>query len=286
MTRDHEAFVTYRAGRFNFRLFTSISRLKETVSQIYAPLDPDNIVDFEIAVQPQRWYRPQVTFKFQQTEPFLPLPANQAYPLLEWGMNWCVTQHCHQYLIIHAAVLEKNNKVIILPGSPGSGKSTLSAALCLLDGWNLLSDEMALVDTTSGLVFPSPRPISLKNASIDIVSQFPCAKQITPSVKDTTKGTVAHLVAPCHRSFSIDQGYPAVAVVFPTYTPTSTCNRLNPITVGNSFMRLIENSFNYHILRQVGFDALGQLANACGHYTYPNNGNFSESFALLNELIR
>jgi ABC-type thiamine transport system ATPase subunit len=85
-------------------------------------------------------------------------------------LNWCVAGHAHHYLMLHAAVLEKNGRAVVLPGDPGAGKSTLTAAL-MLDGWRLLSDEITLINrrrwtARTGLA----RPVSLKNASINIIS--------------------------------------------------------------------------------------------------------------------
>src|SRR3546814_15972535 len=82
--------------------------------------------------------------------------------MLEWGLNWCIGAHGHQFLIIHAAVIERNGLAAILPGAPGSGKSTLTACL-VHNGWRLLSDEMALVSLQDGGLTALARPISLKN---------------------------------------------------------------------------------------------------------------------------
>ena len=86
-------------------------------------------------------------------------------------MNWCIAGHAHHYLMLHAAVLEKNGQAVILPGDPGAGKSTLTALLAL-SGWRLLSDEITLIDRDDGLIVPLARPVSLKNASIDVVRAF------------------------------------------------------------------------------------------------------------------
>jgi HprK-related kinase A len=83
--------------------------------------------------------------------------------MLEWGMNWCIASHMHYYLMLHAAVLERDGHALIMPGDPGAGKSTLTAAL-MLDGWRLLSDEIALIDRNDGLLYGLARPVSLKNA--------------------------------------------------------------------------------------------------------------------------
>ena len=81
-----------------------------------------------------------------------------------------VTQ-AHHYLILHAAVVEKNGLAAILPAPPGSGKSTLTAGL-VLSGWRLLSDELTLIERKTGLIQPLPRPMSLKNQSIEVIRQF------------------------------------------------------------------------------------------------------------------
>ncbi len=97
--------------------------------------------------------------------------------MLEWGLNWCVSAHCHQYLIFHAAVIEKSGRALILPAPPGSGKSTLCAGL-VNRGWRLLSDELTLIDIASCGVVPLPRPVSLKNASIDVIRAYAPAAAI------------------------------------------------------------------------------------------------------------
>src|SRR3546814_10587342 len=91
--------------------------------------------------------------------------------MLEWGLNWCIGAHGHQFLIIHAAVIARNGLAAILPGAPGSGKSTLTACL-VHNGWRLLSDEMALVSLQDGGLTALARPISLKNRSIDLIADL------------------------------------------------------------------------------------------------------------------
>ena len=79
-----------------------------------------------------------------------------------------------------------------MPGDPGAGKSTLTAAL-MLSGWRLLSDEIALVDRDDGLLRRLARPVSLKNASIDIIREHDTRAVFGDMAHDTHKGTVAHL---------------------------------------------------------------------------------------------
>ena len=61
--------------------------------------------------------------------PFYPLPGNLAGAGLEWGLNWCVGNQAHRWVAVHAAVLERNGRTMILSAESGAGKSTLCAAL-------------------------------------------------------------------------------------------------------------------------------------------------------------
>src|SRR3546814_19883114 len=89
--------------------------------------------------------------------------------MLEWGLNWCIGLHGHRYLIIHAAAIERNGLAFILPGAPGSGKSTLTAFL-VHHGWRLLSDQQALVSLQDRRLPALTPPIGLTNRPIDLTA--------------------------------------------------------------------------------------------------------------------
>ena len=161
--------------------------------------DKTVFADFHINVDRprnlRRWVNPQVVFSLDSHQPFAPLPGGQGFPMLEWGMNFCVSAVANQYLILHAAVLERYGRALILPAPSGSGKSTLCAGL-LFRGWRLLSDELTLLDPQSGQVVPLPRPVSLKNASIDVLRRFAPKVEFGPIVHETMKGSVGHFKPP------------------------------------------------------------------------------------------
>ena len=190
--------------------------------------EPGEFADFHIKMAQgkglRRWIRPQVNFHFDGIPSFKPLPENQAFPMMEWGLNWCISSHCHQFLIIHAAVVEKNGKTVIMPAPPGSGKSTLCAGL-VHRGWRLLSDELTLIDMKTGLIQPMARPINLKNQSIDVIRKFQPDVVMTRPVSDTIKGTVALLRPPAESIRRISEpGIPAW-IVFPRYQLDAPASR-------------------------------------------------------------
>ena len=65
---------------------------------------------------------------------------------------------------LHATTITRDNKAVLLLGSPTTGKSTL--AYCLLQqGWRLLSSEISVVDK-NGYVWPGIQQIKLWHGSL------------------------------------------------------------------------------------------------------------------------
>ncbi|PLW81190.1 HprK-related kinase A [Kineobactrum sediminis] len=269
-------------GPFVFRIFSSLGDVATQLATLYADAElaaTDSFTDFHVRVRLakglRRFYRPQSLFDLDGIVPFKPLPGKQALALLEWGMNWCIYSHAHNYLIIHGAVLERNGEALLLPAPSGSGKSTLCAAL-MMRGWRLLSDELILLDPDTGLVHPLCRPVSLKNQSIDILRHFAPDAVFTDPIPDTTKGTVAHLRPTLDSMQRVSIPARPRWVVFPHYAAGSSTH-LAPQAKADVFMALVDNAFNYSILGARGFDA---LASAVDHVD-----GFQAEYSSLDDVI-
>jgi len=251
--------VWLRTGPFSLRIQSRLPRVAEGLIELYGQFEVRDsnlaFADFHVEINSpsmlRRWFRPQVNFSFDGDLPFKPLPLDQAYPMLEWGLNWSISMHAHQYLIIHAGVVEKNGLAAILPAPPGSGKSTLTAGL-VLSGWRLLSDELTLIDRKTGLIQPLPRPVSLKNESIPLIRDFSPDAFINRASHDTAKGTVAHMRPP--KESVRRQHEPARPgwVIFPKWSADSSTT-LTPRSKAQTFMFLAQNAFNYSQLGADGF---------------------------------
>ena len=277
-----------KIGGFNVCLSSSIPEVADHLLVLYGASDVINdeaFIDFYISLAPpsklRRYFRPQVNFSYDGYFPFNPLPYDQASAMFEWGLNWCIASHSHQYLIIHAAVVERNGQAFIFPGTPGSGKSTLCAAL-VCSGWRLLSDEMTLVSLADGLVYPVPRPISLKNRSIDVIRSFSPDVIFGEIVNDTSKGSVNHLRPP-DRSVELGK-MPAkpAKLIFPKYEQKSATN-LAPLSKSRAFLKLAENCFNYNILGVEGFNSVGDLIDSSDCYDFKYS-SLDEAITLFMEL--
>ena len=143
----------------------------------------------------RRWIKPQVVFHCDGQRPFDPFPSSAPLPLYEWGCNWLIGRRLNDLLLLHAGALERDGLALLLPALPGSGKSTLTAALSQR-GWRLLSDELTLIRLDTGQIMGLARPVNLKNASIDIIRAYAPDAFLTRPVHDTTKGTVAMMAPP------------------------------------------------------------------------------------------
>lgn len=277
-----------RTGQFTTRIRTRIPGAVEAIGTLYAdhPLAPeDGFSDFHVRLlRPaglRRWYHPQVLFAFDDFIPFKPLPYDHAFPMLEWGLNWCVTSHAHWYLILHAAVVEKNGFAAILPAPPGSGKSTLCAAL-VNRGWRLLSDELTLIDPHSGRIDALARPVSLKNASIDIIRSFAPDAVFGPLARDTAKGTVAHMKPSADSVARAQEPAAPRWVIFPKYAPGSP-PLLAPHPKGHALLQFAENAFNYSVLGALGYEALARLIAQCDCFDFTYS-RLDDAIATFNDL--
>jgi HprK-related kinase A len=280
--------IHLQTGGFVTCIRSPIGSVADGISLLYADyplIDGAAFSDFHISLTPsgglRRWFRRQVLFDADGTSPFLPLPIAQAFPLLEWSLNACVSSRANRYLIIHAAVVEKDGLAAILPAPSGSGKSTLCAAL-VTRGWRLLSDELALVRLGSGALEALPRPISLKNASIDIMRAYAPGAVFSPVVRDTIKGAIAHMKPPADSvARALESARPAW-IIFPQYQAGAAAT-LAPVAPARAFMDLAGNAFNYSLLGADGFDAMAGLidASALYQFTYSSLDDAVDVFSRL-----
>lgn len=280
--------VVLRTGPFSFRLQSPLPGIAAGLACLYdhMPLaDDSGFCDYTVAIRPgagvRRWVRRQACFEFDGQRVFEPLPEPHAHALMEWAMNWCISAHAHQFLILHAAVLERGGAALVMPAPPGSGKSTLCAALAL-SGWRLLSDELALVEPASGRIWPLCRPVSLKNRSIDVIRALAPDAVFGRVAEGTAKGSVAHLRVNGADVARMDEPAGAGWVVFPRYQAGSA-TVLRPRARAGTVVELARNAFNMPVLADQGFHALADLvaASQCHDFQY---SQLPEAIACFNRL--
>lgn len=260
--------IGIQAGALAFRVRSDawpVARGIRLLYEDYPLIEADGFCDFAVEIRRRdglrRHVRPQVQFLFDGEPVFDPLPLLHSLPLAEWALNWCVSTYAHQYLVLHAAVVERGGRAAILPAPPGSGKSTLCAAL-VHRGWRLLSDELALLSLTDRSLAALARPVSLKNESIELISRFAPQAVFSELTVDTHKGTVALLKAPqAHVERAGEAAIPAW-VVFPRYEAGAS-PKLEPRPKAGSMLELSRNAFNFGPTGREAFDALADVIDVC-----------------------
>lgn len=258
------AGLRYRLGPFQLALYTELDDLLTLIHQFYAVctvLEAQHFCHYHVRIQRQcslkGLLRPKAEFVIDGVRPFEPYPLDQAFPLYEWGLNWCVGTTAHQYLMLHSAVVERNGLAMILPAMPGSGKTTLCAGL-IARGWRLFSDEFGLLNHETGQLSPMPRAMPLKNQSIDVIRQFAPDHVIGPLYQKTRKGDVAHVAPPQASLIQQQQTAPPRWLVFPQYTQGES-TQLIAQAKSVAFTRLSNNAFNYQMCMAEGFKSLSRL---------------------------
>jgi HprK-related kinase A len=257
-----------RTGPFVVKLRSKLPEIAASIATLYPGhliADAPDFADFHVGIRrvpgPRGYVRPRVVFELDGERVFEPFPRREAAALLEWGLNWAISTYANQYLLIHAACVEKDGKAAIMPGGPGQGKSTLCAAL-VNRGWRLLSDELAIIDVADGTLVPLCRPISLKNASIEAIHALVPQAVFGTAINDTRKGTLALLKPPADSIRRMTERAAARYIVIPSFSAGAVATARER-SRGSTMMTLAENAFNYQLHGIGGFDRLAALAESC-----------------------
>lgn len=256
-------------GAARFRVRSDVDALVEPLVSAYGrlPFEPSSgFCDVTASILRvrglRRHVRPQVEFIVDGASPFEPFPASVHFPLLEWGLNFAFTERCTHHLLFHSGTVERDGVGIVMPAVPGSGKSTLTAGMVGSRRFRLLSDEFGVLSLETGLLLPLPRPVALKNASIEVIrSRFP-GVTMGPVFHGTRKGDVAHMAADETSIVAIERPARPGLVLFPKFQAGAEL-AVEPIDPAQAFSKLTVNSFNYELLGAPAFDAVNALVRSC-----------------------
>lgn len=149
------------------------------------------------------------------------LRGNEVFPHL---VNLFFIQSCKSLkdkLLFHAAVIEKDGAVILMPAESGCGKTTLAAALTS-HNWHYFSDEIAALEKKNLCVSPLPLPMSIKLGSIGPLSNyFPELKEL-PSYQREDGKIVRYILPPSQNlPKNLKVSFPVNYLVFPKFNNAS-----------------------------------------------------------------
>ena len=257
--------LALQIGPVAFRIGSAWAAPLDALSALYAGYpEPEGVCDFTVRLEPEkpwrRWLRPSVAIKGDYVLPdAAPMALGHGLLAAEMGMNLQMALGQKQYLLLHAASVEKAGRALILTGESGAGKSTL-AALLGERGWRLMGDEFALLGLDDGLLRPFPRAVSLKNGAIRVMEREAEPDRFGPRLDGTPKGSIRHLRPNADALAAMAEPARPALILFPRFGEAAA---VRPVGEAEVFMRLTQASTNYVTLGARGFDALTGLVAAC-----------------------
>lgn len=160
-----------------------------------------------------------------------------------------------EYFLLHSGVITKDGIGILIVGQQESGKSTLTS-VAISEGWNSLSDDVAVLDTAKLQCYRYPRNLLIRPKTLELnpyikdVIDVLCVLDVYGDTAYVSQPKKAHSVS----TTSID------LIVFPRWSDEDS---VSPIASGEAAIRLMDNSLNLRHLGYSGVKMAAALARNC-----------------------
>ena len=230
----------------------------------------------------RQWIRPQVAPITPTKIPVIPLPLSMSALALEMGMNLFAALGLMRVMLLHAAVVSGPQGGVLISAASGGGKSTLAAGM-MQWGYRLHSDEFGMVNANDGALRSFPRPVSLKNESIPIVSELAGVDWMSKTLRETPKGNIAYRRVRPDDIARYDETSHCKVIILPIFETGRRDKYIKELTPAEAAMRLIPSSTNYHHLGEDGYKALMTLVQGAKTYEI-KYGSLQQSLDIMESL--
>lgn len=201
-------------------------------------------------------------------------------PYVEWVVTTAAVNCLRPNYLVHAGAVAWGNCGMILPAASGRGKSSLVAKL-VTDGWQYLSDEVAVIEREHGRLLPLAKSLRLHEGARSVLqSVHPRLAPASPH-RALDSSPIWYL-APDPRWLPDAPPLLRVAVIpsFDVASPTE----LRPASPSEILSCILNQSFN---LREHGANAVGDLVRYLGAvrcYTLSFN-DLDEAALILRKVV-
>jgi len=157
-------------------------------------------------------------------------------PLVK-GLLWVTAVNSYDFLLnLHAGVVTKGSKCVLLPAESGSGKSSLTAALTH-SGYRYLSDEVGLIERGTFRVPAVPLAVCVKESGWELMGRL-YPEIATLPIHRRNDGKIVRYIPPKPAAV---QSEPALVshIIFPRYVAGKP-TRLEPLSRSAAFTRLMD----------------------------------------------
>jgi hypothetical protein len=245
---------SYRALEYSFRIRTALPRVAALVDDLLSPFRADDVNGSPTYTLIQReadglfavWLNGQ---RIRKTA-----TAGGVVHFLLWQVHKEAVASVTEVLALHAGAVAWGQSGVVLPGTTGSGKTTLVTGL-LGAGFSYLSDEAALIDPQSGRLHPFPKSLTLRPGSLELMPEL--TERLAPELAWTTRLRY-DLSADAVRTNVL--GAPCIVryVIIPRYVRGSH-SRLAPISRAETLINLSQNAFNLDLFGRTGVELLADV---------------------------
>jgi len=150
---------------------------------------------------------------------------------------WQTAINSYQFLFyVHAGVVGNGDSCVLLPAAPGSGKSSLTAALTHR-GHRYFSDEVALVEPETFRVAPMPLALCVKSSGWELIAGYYPEILHRPAHRRNDGKMVRYLPPPA--AALQQKSSPVSHIIFPRYDPDVETT-LSPVGRPEALRRLME----------------------------------------------
>lgn len=186
----------------------------------------------------------------------VPLEVPLVFERITFWINTSFYQKISNYLVLHAAAVTDQKKLIIFPGLSYTGKSTLATHF-LLRGWGVLSDELVPISFKDKMACPYPGPIKLKGPS-------PLLKSLKLSNIDLEIFEDKKLIY-INRPYLPNPTAKITAFIFPHFSPNHDFH-IKRLNFEEKFKALLNNCVNFKNAPKEAFHLLLELAKGIPAY--------------------
>ncbi|MFN3467594.1 MAG: hypothetical protein ACK4WF_07830 [Candidatus Brocadiales bacterium] len=208
----------------------------------------------------------------------------QLCPFLIEEIRVSCYDHVRDHLLLHAGVVVKNGRAILLPGQSGSGKTTLTLGL-MNYGYKYLTDEVGAIHHETVEVVPFQRPIYVWTWSRPLRQEVEKDFRVY-RYRDRDNATTwrwQYIVPQDGAVMSRDSRWKVDYIIFPRYTPKGKVV-LRPLSAAKAVMALMQRGWNHRLFADGGLRICTELVRGARCYTL-GMGDLEEACELVEGLV-
>ena len=196
-----------------------------------------------------------------------------------WDLHASVPQTARDFLFLHAGVVSRRGRALLLPAWMDCGKSSLTVAL-MRAGWDYLSDELAPIDPVTRRVYPFPKLIGL---DADGVHLFPGLEERLGDRNGLSSELTERYVRPGDVDSHVADPSQVAWLIFPT-SDFGGPARLTPLPTAGAVEAMAKNSLNLFRYEDRGVALLAKVANEARAFTI-SGGSPAERAKLITQQV-